>query len=44
MNPVARTLVDRDRELVNSLHNKEVVTSDKQQQWLETRQTSILPP
>jgi len=44
MNPVARTLVDRDQELVNSLHNKEVVTSDKQQQWLETRQTSILPP
>lgn len=44
INPVARTLVDRDQELVNSLHNKEVVTSDKQQQWLETRQTSILPP
>jgi hypothetical protein len=32
MNPGACTLVDRDRELVNSLHNNEVVTSDKNPQ------------
>ena len=31
MNPGACTLADRDRELVNSLHN-EVVTSDKNPQ------------